>query len=371
MVRKWLNLPRNSTRVLLTHPASLNIPSIPLAKTKAKLSLLCCLTNTLDPAIKEISLLIYNAAFLKHQDIPEKTQHHLQTALSTTSSPTATWPIAKSLVNKQALDDANSKLHSLQVQKKFSDCTELEAETKVWKRIVDGLPAGQLSFILRCGSDTLPTPTNLRRWKIQVHARCRLCDSPQATAHHILNGCKQALEDGRYTWRHDSVLLKLVGKLKCLLPSSTLYADLPNLQAEESPPTTIPLQLVCTSSRPDIVIVQDQAVKMIELMICSNSLNAMKEARRRKESKQNYQSLLSDLCKKGLDASYLTLEIGALGHHPPDFPKRLANFLGIKDQRNKLRSILDDAGKIAISSSQIIFWAKDCQSWDPKKLLLV
>ena len=65
---------------------------------------------------------------------------------------------------------------------------------------------------------------------------------------------------------------------------------------------------------------------MIELTICSNSLNAMKEAKRRKESKQNYQSLLSDLCKKGLNASYLTLEIGALGHHPPDFPKRLANF---------------------------------------------
>ena len=61
------------------------------------------------------------------------------------------------------------------------------------------------------------------------------------------------------------------------------------------PPTTIPPQLVCTSSRPDIVIVQDQAVKMIELTICSNSLNAMKEARRREESKQNYQSLLSEL----------------------------------------------------------------------------
>ena len=136
------------------------------------------------------------------------------------------------------------------------------------------------------------------------------------------------------------------------------------------PPPTIPPQLVCTSSRPDIVIVQDQAVKMIELTICSNSLNAMKEARRRKESKQNYQSLLSYLCKKGLNASYLTLEINALGHHPPDFPKRLVNFLGINDQKNNLRSILDDAGKIAISSSQIIFWAKDCQSWDPKKLLL-
>ena len=370
MVRKWLKLPRNSTRVLLSHPASLNIPSISLAKTKAKLSLLCCLTKTSDPANKEISSLINNAAFLKRQDISEITQHHLQTALSTAPSSSATWPIAKSLVNEQALEEANRKLESLQVQKKFSDCTELESMTKVWKCIVDGLPAGQLSFILRCGSDTLPTPTNLRRWKIQVHARCHLCDSPQATAHHILNGCKRALEDGRYTWRHDSVLLKLVERLKGLLPSSTLYADLPNLRAEETPPTTIPPQLVCTSSRPDIVIVQDQAVKMIELTVCSNSLNSMKEARRRKEGKQNYQSLLSDLCKKGINASYLTLEIGALGHHPPDLPKRLADFLGMKEQKNNLRSTLDDAGKIAISTSQIIFWAKDCLSWDPSKLLL-
>ena len=44
---------------------------------------------------------------------------------------------------------------------------------------------------------------------------------------------------------------------------------------------------------------------MIELTICSNSLNTMEEARRRKEGKENYQSLLSDLCMKGLNASYL------------------------------------------------------------------
>ena len=72
---------------------------------------------------------------------------------------------------------------------------------------------------------------------------------------------------------------------------------------------------------------------MIELTVCSDSLNAMKEARHRKEGKQNYQSVLSDLCKKGINASYLTLEIGALGHHPPDLPKRFADFLGMKEQK--------------------------------------
>ena len=32
----------------------------------------------------------------------------------------------------------------------------------------------------------------------------------RATTQHILNGCKVALNQGRYTWRHDSVLNRLV-----------------------------------------------------------------------------------------------------------------------------------------------------------------
>ena len=248
---------------------------------------------------------------------------------------------------------------------------ELEAETKVWKRIVDGLPAGQLSFILRCSSDTLPTPTNLRRWKIQMSARCKLCDAPQATALHILNGCKQALEDGRYSWRHDSVLQKIVSGLRSLLPTSTaIFADLPHFRADESPPATVPPQLLCTSARPDIVIRNDNVVHIMELTICSNNANAMTEAKRRKESKELYHTLLNDLLRKGVRASYLTIEIGALGHHPPGLPHRLASFLGMKSQRIQLRSILDEAAKISISSSQVIFWARGCQNWQLDKPLL-
>ena len=56
----------------------------------------------------------------------------------------------------------NNKLHDLTVQNKFTDITELEAQNRVWNRIRDGLPTGQLSFLLRAGSDTLPTPMNLK-----------------------------------------------------------------------------------------------------------------------------------------------------------------------------------------------------------------
>ena len=52
----------------------------------------------------------------------------------------------------------------------------------------------------------MPTPLNLRRWGHQsVDPSCQLCGRP-ASLRHILNACPSALNQGRYTWRHDSVL---------------------------------------------------------------------------------------------------------------------------------------------------------------------
>ena len=115
----------------------------------------------------------------------------------------------------------NTHLSSLSVQSKLTEAVNLEQESQVWKRIRDGLLAGQLSFILRAASDTLPTPLNLRRWKIQCGAKCSLCGNSRPTVAHILNGCSVALEQGRYTWRHDCVLSTSTSILSCLLYMQT------------------------------------------------------------------------------------------------------------------------------------------------------
>ena len=53
------------------------------------------------------------------------------------------------------------------------------------------------------------------------------------------------LEEGRYTWRHNSVLLKLLKGLKRMLqPVDKLYGDLPGYWANESPRATIPPELL-------------------------------------------------------------------------------------------------------------------------------
>ena len=158
------------------------------------------------------------------------------------------------------------------VQCKFTAITELESQNNVWKRIQKGMPAGQLSFLLRAGSDTLPTPLNLRRWRLRPGTKCPLCGNLWPTVQHILNGCPVSLSQERYTWRHDSALKILAQGLgKCLQPGERLFADLPEMRATDNPPATIPAEILDTSARPDIVIVGDGEITLIELTVPYNS----------------------------------------------------------------------------------------------------
>ena len=138
------------------------------------------------------------------------------------------------------VDTWNRKLSKLTVQNNFLDITELEAKNRVWNRIQACLPAGKLSFLRKAGSDTLPTPLNLKRWRMRVDSKCPLCDHNFPTTHHILSNCPTSLQQGRYmyTWRYDSALKILARGIKTILhPEVRLLADLPNLRATDNPPS--------------------------------------------------------------------------------------------------------------------------------------
>ena len=110
-------------------------------------------------------------------------------------------PSIKSIMTKslreQHNDYWNSSLDHLTVQSKFKDIIDLEPESRTWNRLLAGLPAGQLSFLIRAGADCLPTPLSPHRWGFRVSSSCPLCNSPSPTTAHILNGCQEALTQGR------------------------------------------------------------------------------------------------------------------------------------------------------------------------------
>ena len=87
------------------------------------------------------------------------------------------------------------------VQLKKSDLT--------WKSIIYDLPRGVLSFAVRSSIDYLPTFNNLKTWGKRTQTKCKLCGNHE-TLNHVLNHCSVPLNQGRYTWRHNSVLKHVV-----------------------------------------------------------------------------------------------------------------------------------------------------------------
>ena len=73
-----------------------------------------------------------------------------------------------------------------------------------WRSLVYG-DTKLYRFCIGATFNTLASPSNLVRWKIDLGASCALCGG-KGTIPHILSGCKQALAGGRYRYRHDNVL---------------------------------------------------------------------------------------------------------------------------------------------------------------------
>ena len=58
----------------------------------------------------------------------------------------------------------------------------------------------------------------LALWGYKESAACPLCKADQCTLHHVLVNCNVALEQGRYTWRHGSVLQNIEKEIQRDLP---------------------------------------------------------------------------------------------------------------------------------------------------------
>ena len=69
-----------------------------------------------------------------------------------------------------------------------------------------------------------------------AHTQSDLRDNPSPTMFHILNGCPVALNQSRYTWRHDSVLKKMDDFIRSkLTEDDVLFANLPGCWVSETP----------------------------------------------------------------------------------------------------------------------------------------
>ena len=119
------------------------------------------------------------------------------------------------------------------------------------------------------------------------------------TLGHVVSSCSQALRDGRYNWRHDSVIRCIARAI--LKPENLVYADI----AEFPTPSTI----TGDQHRPDIVVVRANCLYVLELTVGFET-NLKKNYERKDES---YGNLLITLRDSYDGVEYMNLSMSALG----------------------------------------------------------
>ena len=97
-----------------------------------------------------------------------------------------------------------------------------------------------------------------------------------------------------------------------LLEEATLYTALPGFRASDNPTFAVPISLVPTTVRPDIVIIHGKNVQYLELTVPINTKDGLQATCERKQSKLNYIALINDFEAMGFSAKLNTLEVGSL-----------------------------------------------------------
>ena len=130
-------------------------------------------------------------------------------------------------------------------------------------------------------------------WKKTSTSFCKFCLNSQ-TLQHVVSGCKVYLHEGRYNWRHDSILKNLVTYLKRI--RGNLSFELPSVITGEE-------------RRPDIVIRDTNKLYIIELTVEFETRISINAERKLK----HYKNLCKELSQGFESVIYVDLSVGALG----------------------------------------------------------
>ena len=235
-----------------------------------------------------------------------------------------------------------------------------EGSCVTWRSYLWDVPRGILKFAMNAGLNTLPTLDNLKRWGKRVSDRCPFCGNTQ-TLLHILSNCQVALDQGRFTWRHNSVLSNIIALIKPVLnPGLRLYSDIPGFLAPGG--GSVPPHVLVTNLKPDIFIVDDASsiAVLFELTCpwdgnvdCSHSY---------KEEK--YAPLVADL-SRSYRTYHFSVEILVQGQVTGANKSRLKAFVYrvCSEPKRAFKELVPICSKIALLSSFSIFTARSEPSW--------
>ena len=260
-----------------------------------------------------------------------------------------------------------------------------------------------LSFLLNSIQGTLvPDPVNLRRWSKSIDASCPLCGWKHCSQIHILCGCRVALEQGRISWRHDSLLTVIEKWIKSSKVSSVksthnidsiikpvqetrlneyfvkqgsnfkikkaqkkhttkwweAATDWKILVDKRDQQYQIPAELAASNLRPDMCVYSLSAKKCLFLELTSPFEDNIAKWKMAKSSK--YSNLVSETRSNGWTTVLKTIEVGARGFVNVDSLK-VFRLVGLSPKQ--CTTIRRELSKVAIRTSHYIWLSRNNKDW--------
>lgn len=270
-----------------------------------------------------------------------------------------------------------------------------------WHNLIFGLSDELFKFVLHSSINWIKTPDLMFLWSKSLTANCPLCSHKVCSIHHIISSCSFALEDKRYTWRHDSVLSVMaseilpyvnefnksnrpnkiphitqsfvksgkksfVKKTPCARRSFLEGASDWKVQVDYDHAQVIfPPTILATSSRPDIVFWSISAKKVILLELTCPAEEGISDAHLRKL--ERYSELMSSIKAAGWSPSHYPIEVGARGFVARS-TQRCLSALGLSPSAKK--KLTRALSLIAARCSYAIYLSRGTVVWDRNMPLL-
>ena len=217
------------------------------------------------------------------------------------------------------------------------------------------MPKNIFNFIVRYMNNTLATKKNLCKSSLFTTSACSFCFQSE-TLQHVVSSCSSYLQDRRYTWRHNSVLLHIARTLSSVANSS-LYTDIPTFPS--------PSLITGDSLRPDLVLVLNNAsVYVMEFTVGFES--NIKINSDRKATK--YRPLINHLHSSYSTVTFVNLAMSAIGILGTSSESFLSVLTDLQPDDKTKKNALLKAMNIAVRCTYYIFCRRN-KSWTHPDLL--
>ena len=337
-VRSWLELPVNGTLKITTLSKSkygLNFINISTRFTQCQLTFRNALKNSSNKNINKL-----------HQ-ITKKSHIQTESYLSTRDA------IKKIRMSTETQIKEELTTQSLVIKSIWEQgCTKYNTP---WCKVLDSLPRNLYSFVTRYLSNCLANGTNAVKWGIATSAKCLFCNENQ-TLQHVISSCKTSLNEGRWNWRHDSILIN-IARFVSKVPGVKVYCDVENTEFQT------PSVITGDQERPDIVVIKDKSCKVLELTVGFET-NMLKNSQRKTE---RYKNLIRRL-ESDYDVEYFDLSMGGIGVIGSESKNLRKMFIDLGLSTDESDYLVRKVINVCLRSTYYIFCRRNKQ-WEGPSLL--